>query len=520
MGLRPLQIVLTYVTAIACCLSGIGMCGQSRDSRDLSAQVDEVVRAQMREQNIPGVGLAVMRDGKIIKAAAYGFANLELKVPLTTEMLFKSGSLVKQFTATSIMMLVEEDKVGLDDEISKYLREAPTSWKGVTIRRLLTHTSGIRDFFGEDGDPKFDPRREYTEDDWIRLFSAQSMRFSPGDKWSYCNAGYILLGAVIHRVTGKTWFEFEKERIFDPLGMTSTRLISTDDITPNRASGYALVNKELKNEPWVTSSWASTACGSLYLAVFDMAKWDAALYTERLIRRSSLEQMWTPVKLNDGSAYPYGFAWRTRYVNGHRLMQHDGVETAFTTRFVRYVDDGISIVVLMNLGEDEEALMPTRMTDSVAAIYISSLGDSKSQTTAWNALNSTPSVPLSPQQAEVWKGEENLQTYEQQKDLKRFLSIWDEHFVGWPEYDQRPAYKPEFEASAAEEFRESRTISPPLPSPRPLAVGLFGDVAVTYYFWPEADQSSPTVIRITHTWQKGSAGWHIIGGMSCEVPRQ
>ena len=523
MGLSPFQTVLRYITAIAC-LSGIGVYGQSHDSRDLSAQVDEVVRAQIREQHIPGVSLAVMRDGKIIKAAAYGFANLELKVPLTAEMLFKSGSLVKQFTATSVMMLVEEGKVGLDDEISKYLPEAPTSWKGVTIRRLLTHTSGIRDFFGEDGDPQFDPRRDYSEDDWIRLFSAQSMRFSPGDKWSYCNAGYILLGAVIHRVTGRTWFEFEKESIFDPLGMTSVRLISTDTITPNRASGYALVNKELKNEPWVTSSWASTACGSLYLTVFDMAKWDAALYTERLIRRSSLEQMWTPVKLNDGSAYPYGFAWRTRQVNGHRLVQHDGVETAFTTRFVRYVDDSISVVVLMNLGEDEEALMPTRMTDSVAAIYIPSLGDSKSQTTASDASMSTPSVPLaqplSPQQAEVWKGEENLQTYEQQKDLKRFLSIWDEHFVGWPDYDQRPAYKPEVEASLAEEFRDPRTTSPPLPSPRPLAVGLFGDVAVTYYLWPEADQSSPTVFRVTHTWQKGAAGWHIIGGMGCEVPRQ
>src|SRR5215472_11603247 len=519
MGLSSFRIILRFVTAIACCRSGIGVYGQSHDSRDLSAQVDEVVRAQIREQHIPGVSVAVMREGKIIKAAAYGFANLELKVPLTTEMLFKSGSLVKQFTATSVMMLVEEGKVGLDDEISKYLPEAPTSWKGVTIRRLLTHTSGIRDFFGEDGDPKLDPHHDYSEDEWIRLFSAQSMRFSPGDKWSYCNAGYILLGAVIHRVTGKTWFEFEKVRIFDPLGMTSVRLISTDDITANRASGYVLVNKELKNEPWVTPSWASTACGSLYLTVFDMAKWDAALYTERLIRRSSLEEMWTPVKLNNGSSYPYGFAWRTRQVNGHRLMQHDGVETAFTTRFVRYVDDDISIVVLMNLGEDEDAVMPTRMTDSVAAIYISSLGDSKSQTTAWSALKSAPSVLLSPQQAEVWKGEENLQTYEQQKDLKRFLSVWDEHFVGWPDYDQRPAYKPEFEASAAEEFGDPRTTSPQLP-PRPLAVGLFGDVAVTYYLWPEADQSSPTVFRVTHTWQKGLAGWHIIGGMGCEVPRQ
>jgi CubicO group peptidase (beta-lactamase class C family) len=373
MGRSPFCIVPRHHTVIVCCLLGIALQAQSTDNRDLSVQVDEVVRAQVREQNIPGVSLAVMRDGKIIKTAGYGFANLELNVPLSPEMLLKSGSLVKQFTATSIMMLVEDGKIGLDDEISKYLPQAPPSWNRVTIRRLLTHTSGIRDFFGEDGDPQYDPHREYSEDGWIRLFSAQSMRFSPGDKWSYCNAGYIILGAVIHRVTGKTWFEFEKERIFDPLGMTSIRLISTEDIIPNRASGYILVDRQLKNEPWATSSSASTAAGSLYFTVFDMAKWDAALYTERLIRRSSLEQMWTPVKLNDGSVYPYGFGWRIRQVNGHRLIQHDGVETAFTTRIVRYVDDGISIVVLMNLGEDDEAAMPTRMTDNIAAIYVPTL---------------------------------------------------------------------------------------------------------------------------------------------------
>src|SRR5262249_53094044 len=140
---------------------------------DLSAEVDEVVRAQMREQNIPGASLGGMGDGKLIKASGYGLANLELKVPVVPEMLFKSGSLVKQFTSTSIMMLVEQNKIGLDDEISKHLPEAPILWKGVTIRHLLTHTSGIRDFFGEDGDAKFDSRREHSDDDWMRLFAAQ-----------------------------------------------------------------------------------------------------------------------------------------------------------------------------------------------------------------------------------------------------------------------------------------------------------------------------------------------------------
>jgi len=371
MSMQLFKAMLCLGLLLVCSLPILSQ--QFANDDNLSAQVDDVVRAQMREQNIPGVSIGVMRGGKIIKAAGYGFANLELKVPVTPEMLFDSGSLAKAFTATSIMMLVEEGKIGLDDKISKHLPESPAAWRNVTIRRLLTHTSGIRDFYGEDGDPKFDPRRDYSEDDWMQLFAAQSMRFSPGEKWSYCNAGYIILGAVIHRITGKTWFEFEKERIFDPLGMTSIRLISAEDVIPNRTSGYVLVDGKLKNEPWVTPSWASTAAGSLYLTVFDMEKWDAALNTERLIRRSTLEEMWSPVRLNDGSVYPYGFAWRIRNVNGHRLIQHDGVDTAFTTRFARYVNDGISIVVLINLGEDDEALMPTRMTDNIAAIYIPSL---------------------------------------------------------------------------------------------------------------------------------------------------
>jgi CubicO group peptidase (beta-lactamase class C family) len=359
--------------AIAIALSGTAWAQATGDDA-LSAQVDEVVRAQMREQGIPGVSLAVMRNGKIIKASGYGLANLELSVPVAPEMVFHSGSLAKAFTATAVMMLVEQGKVGLDDRIAKYVKEAPAAWDEVTIRRLLSHTSGLRDYFGEEGDLKADLRRDFTEEELVRIFAAQTMRFAPGEKWSYCNAGYVVLGVLIHRVTGRFWFDFVKQRILDPLGMTSTRLINTDDIIPNRVSGYTLVKGQLKNDPWMAPSWGTTADGSLYMSVVDMAKWDAALYTEKLVKRSTLEQMWTPVRLNAGTTYPYGFAWRVREVQGHRLIQHDGVDVSFTTRFARYVNDGLSIIVLLNVGEDEEAAMPTRMTDSVAAIYIPGLG--------------------------------------------------------------------------------------------------------------------------------------------------
>jgi CubicO group peptidase (beta-lactamase class C family) len=199
----------------------------------------------------------------------------------------------------------------------------------------------------------------------------------------------VILGVVIHRVTGKFWFDFVKERIFDPLGMMSTRLLSTYDIVPNRVSGYQMVNGQRKNDEWLAPSWCTTADGSLYINVFDMAKWDAALYTEKLIKHSTLEQMWTPVKLNDGATYPYGFAWRISEVNGHRRITHDEVDFAFINRFARYVNDRLSVIVLINLGEDDEAEMPARMVDNVAAFYIPELGG-PSIKTASSANTSAP----------------------------------------------------------------------------------------------------------------------------------
>jgi len=258
--------------------------------------------------------------------------------------------------------------------------------------------------------------------------------------------------------------------------------------------------------------------------VFDMAKWDAALYTDKLIKRSTLDQMWTPVKLNNGTTYPYGFAWRTREENGHRIIQHDGVDVAYTTRIARYVNDRLSIVVFLNLGEDEEALMPTRMTDSVAELYLPTLGNHKSQeplTSSARMLNLPASdiKPISSEEKEVWNGELNYYRNLHARDLKNFMSLWDDRFVGWPDYSQHPVQKAEIESSVAEEIQSGQTSSRPLPPPQPEAIAIFGDVAVTHYYWPEADKNSPFKYRITHTWQNGTNGWHIVGGMSCEAPR-
>lgn len=271
-----------------------------------SQKVDAYINAEIHGEKIPGLALAVIRDGKIIKAQGYGLGNVELNVPVKPETIFQTGSVGKQFTATAVMMLVEEGKISLEDKISKYFPEAPTAWKVITVRHLLTHTSGIPDY-GSEKKKMVDLRRDYSEDELVRRFAKFPLDFPPGAKWSYTNSGYVILGVLIHRVSGKFYGDFLEERVFRPLHMDATHIISEQDIVPYRSAGYRLVQGQLKNQEWVAPKLNTTADGALYTNVLDIAKWDAALTQQTLLKKSSYEQMYTPVRLNDGKTYPYGF---------------------------------------------------------------------------------------------------------------------------------------------------------------------------------------------------------------------
>jgi CubicO group peptidase (beta-lactamase class C family) len=335
--------------------------GQNSNSSDAVAQY---VKAEMARQHIPGVSLLVSRNGEIVRAEGFGFSNVELQVPVKPETLFQSGSVGKQFTATAVMMLVEDGKVRLDDSITKYFPDAPATWKPVTVRHLLSHTGGFTDY------PKdFDFRKDYTEADLLKIVYKIPLAFPPGTKWSYSNLGYLTLGILIHHVTGTFYGDVLQARIFRPLGMTTTRIMSEADIIPNRSAGYRLVKDELKNQKWVSPVLNTTADGSLYFSVLDLAKWDAALYTERLLRRSSLDQMWTEVKLNDGkpNSGHYGFGWEITTSRGHRVIEHDGAWQGFKTQISRYVDDKLTVVVLANLAEAD----PGKIAEHVAEMYFS-----------------------------------------------------------------------------------------------------------------------------------------------------
>ncbi len=325
--------------------------------------VDAYVNAEMLRQHIPGLALLVARDGKTVRAQGYGFSNVELQVPVKPETIFQSGSVGKQFTATAVMMLVEEGKIGLDDPMTKYLKDVPASWNQVTIRELLSHTAGFRDY-----PQNFDFRRDYTEAQLLKIVEGIPLAFPPGTRWSYANLGYLTLGVLIHQVTGEFYGDFLQQRIFRPLGMSTTRIISEADIIPNRAAGYRLVKGELKNQEWVSPTLNTTADGALYFSILDLAKWDAALYTESLLKRSTLDQMWTITKLKNGrpNAGNYGFGWEISNKNGHRVVEHNGSWQGFETHIARYVDDRLTVVVLTNLGDAD----PGRITDQVAKLYL------------------------------------------------------------------------------------------------------------------------------------------------------
>jgi CubicO group peptidase (beta-lactamase class C family) len=327
--------------------------------------VDDYIHSEMQKRQIPGLALLVIRDGNIIKARGYGFSNVELQVPVKPETIFQSGSVGKQFTATAVMMLVEEGKLKLDDPLTKFFPDAPPAWKDVKVRHLLSHTGGFTDY-PED----FNFRRDYTEEQLLKIVEGIPLTFPPGSKWDYSNLGYLTLGILIRRVTGQFYGDFLHDRIFQPLGM-NTRVMSEADIIPNRAAGYRLVKGQLKNHKWVSPTINTTADGALYFNILDLAKWDAALYTEKLLKQSSLDLMWTPVKLNDGRPNPdhYGFGWYIRDIRRHRIIEHTGSWQGFNTNISRYVDDKLTIVILTNL----DSCYPGDITHHVAGIYVPAL---------------------------------------------------------------------------------------------------------------------------------------------------
>jgi CubicO group peptidase (beta-lactamase class C family) len=250
--------------------------------------------------------------------------------------------------------------------VTKFFPDAPAAWQAITVRHLLTHTSGIPDYEDVESGPAYvDLRRDYSEEELARFAFKLTLDFPAGSRWNYSNTGYVLLGVIIRKASGQFYGDLLRERVFGPLGMTTARVISEADIVPNRAAGYRLDKGDLKNQQWVSPTLNTTADGALYLSVQDLIAWDKGLRSGAILDSKSWAQVYDPVRLSSGDAYPYGFGWFVDTVNGNRLLHHSGAWQGFRAKISRYLGEDLTIIVLANLAEAD----PARFVDGIAGVF-------------------------------------------------------------------------------------------------------------------------------------------------------
>jgi D-alanyl-D-alanine carboxypeptidase len=330
-----------------------------------SAAIDRLFRGAVKPDE-PGLAVIVVRKGQPIHRAAYGMANLELGVALKPEDVFRIGSVTKQFTSAAIMMLAEEGKLAVSDPITKFLPDYPTQGKTITVEHLLTHTSGIQSYTDM---LKWRGmwRQDMSVTEIVDLFKNEPMKFAPGERWSYNNSGYILLGAILEKASGRKYADFLRERIFGPLGMTNTRYDSTEDLIPRRAAGYGRSGDHFVNALYLSMT-QPYAAGALVSTVDDLAKWEAGIAAGRVVKADSLAKIFTPFKLASGASTGYGYGWQIGQYEGRPVQEHGGGIPGFRSHVLRIPSEGVYVAVLSNLAAPEPD--PEALARKAAAIAI------------------------------------------------------------------------------------------------------------------------------------------------------
>jgi len=323
----------------------------------ITAKVDEYMNAVLRVDGFSGT-ILVARGGKPIVSKGYGMANIELNVPNSPESIFRLGSVTKQFTSMSIMMLQERGKLNVSDPICKYFTDCPDSWKPITIKNLLTHTSGITNYTGfkDFSTTTVLPTTTAAMADRLKK---EPLEFTPGEKFAYSNSGYFLLGAIIEKASGKNYADFLQENIFTPLRMKETGYDDPLRIITHRAAGYQKQAGKVINASYMDMT-VPYAAGSLYSTTGDLLIWDQALYTEKLVSKKSLDEIFTPWKGDVG----YGYGWGISKKFDRREISHGGGIYGFATQIARYPDDRVTVVVLSNI----QAAPVGQIAGSLAAI--------------------------------------------------------------------------------------------------------------------------------------------------------
>jgi CubicO group peptidase (beta-lactamase class C family) len=314
----------------------------------------------------PGAAAIVVKDGEVLLRKGYGLANVELGVSIEPDMVFRIGSVTKQFTAAATLLLEQQGKLSVTDDIRKFLPEYPTGGRTVTIEHLLTHTSGIRSYTDMESFEKH-AREDLSIDEMIELFSAEPFAFEPGEKYAYNNSGYFLLGAIIEKVSGESYETFLQQNIFDPLEMKQTYYGDPERIVARRAAGY---ERSPSGDDFHNASYLSMrlpyAAGSLLSSVNDLAKWDAALYSEEILDEDSLDKWWRPFSLEDGTSTHYAYGWSVNSYQGHPVVAHGGGINGFRCYVLRMPEDRLYVAVLTNRAADPAPSLVARKLAAAA----------------------------------------------------------------------------------------------------------------------------------------------------------
>ncbi|MBN2386987.1 MAG: serine hydrolase [Anaerolineales bacterium] len=333
--------------------------------KDFASKLDEML-ASLYPADKPGAAVIVAWGGKVLFRKGYGMANLELGVSIEPEMVFRLGSITKQFTAVSILMLQQQGKLDLQDDLTRFLPDYPTGGRRISVEHLLTHTSGIKSYTDmAEWLPLW--RKDMSLDELIALFKDQPFDFEPGEQFCYSNSGYILLGAIIEKVSGMSYADFVQKHIFDALGMAHSSYDQTERILPGRVAGYTRGVDGYLNAPYLSMS-QPYAAGALVSNVDDMARWDAALYTEELLQTDLLAKAWIPFQLHNGDPTGYGYGWATGEYEGLTFIEHGGGINGFATGGVRVPAEKVYVAVLANLDVSDPS--PDMLAFKIAAMAV------------------------------------------------------------------------------------------------------------------------------------------------------
>ena len=328
-----LQRVILAVLLTASCFAQ-----DKKPSADVT-RMEQIIQAYVPSRFMGSV--LVAQDGKVLLDKGYGFANLEWDVPNTPTTKFRLGSITKQFTAASILLLEERGKLKVEDPVKKYMPNAPAAWDKITIFHLLTHTSGIPSFTGF-SDYESHETQAMTPGKLVEWFRDKPLEFEPGTKWNYSNSGYVLLGYLIEKISGQSYSDFVQQNIFTPLGMKDSGYDSNSAIIAHRAAGYTPGKSGPVNAGFVHMSIPFSA-GALYSTTEDLLRWEQGLFGGKVLKAESLSKMTTPFKQD----YAFGLGVSTN--NGHKMIAHDGGIQGFNTFLAYYPDDKLVVAVLANL---------------------------------------------------------------------------------------------------------------------------------------------------------------------------